>query len=166
MPKRTYFRQCDADSDPRALINPVEQVSTPWGPPDHGPCDKCGQEGSVAHRCVSCVEEGPDLECPACEGRVEWIAICPTCAGTGEINDTKRSGVSAFPSLAGLYRYLVERDFDFSDSVIVEVEGRLADEPDLDAESGAILVHPSDVVAVHPVDEERIAELSARLRPG
>jgi hypothetical protein len=165
MATRTYFRQCDAGSDPHALLNPVEQVSTPWGSPDHGPCDKCEQAGSLLHHCLSCAEDGPDPECPACEGRVGWVAVCPTCAGTGEIADTKRAGVSVFPTLGGLYRYLVERDFDFGGSVIVELEGRLADEPDLDADSGAVLVHPSDIVTVHAVDEERIAALASRLDP-
>jgi hypothetical protein len=88
---------------------------------------------------------------------------CPTCAGTGEISNTQRPGVSAFPTLAGLYRYLVERGFDFAGRVIVEFEGTPSELPDLDAESGALLVHPKEIVTRHAVDLERVGDLRRRL---
>jgi hypothetical protein len=158
-----YFHQCEADKDPHRLLDPAEQVSTPWGSPDHGRCDKCGGAGTAPYECLSCVEQGSDPDCPACLGRVEFSDRCPTCAGTGEIIGHARAGISVFPSLAGLYRYLVERDFDFEGKVIVELEGRLSDEPDLDGDSGALLVHPTEIVTVHPVDRERVEDLRQRL---
>jgi hypothetical protein len=158
-----YFRHCSASEDPHRLLDPSEQVSTPWGDPDHGPCDKCHGRELIDYRCLSCIEDGSRSDCPACAGRVEFVDVCPTCAGTGAVTDTRRSGVSVFPSLAGLYRYLVERDFDFSDKVIVELEAELSDEPDLDADSGALLVHPTEVITAHPIDGERVADLRRRL---
>ena len=71
--------------------------------------------------------------------------------------------MSVFPTVEGLLRYLVERDADLSDRVIVELRGRLSDQPDLDADSGALLVHPTEVVTRHPIDEERVADLRRRL---
>jgi hypothetical protein len=159
-----FFHQCKTEIDAHKLLNPEEQFSTPWGGPDHGHCDKCGGEGQAHYRCLSCVETGSDPDCPACQGRVEFHARCPACLGTGEITDTKRNGVSVFPTLAGLYRYLVERDFDFDDQVIVELEGDLSDEPDLDADEGSLLVHPTEIITRHAVDFERVEDLKQRLR--
>jgi hypothetical protein len=160
----SFFRQYAADADPADLLDPSQQVSTPWGTHDHGACDKCDGELSVPFRCLSCLEEGSHPSCPACGGRVEWLDRCPTCAGTGKITDTTRAGVSVFPGLGGLYRYLAERDADLSGSVIVEVEGTLSDERDLDAERGALLVHPTEIITRHPVDHERLGDLRRRLR--
>ncbi|MFL5871347.1 MAG: hypothetical protein ACJ75R_09715 [Solirubrobacterales bacterium] len=158
-----FFRELPADEDPHRLLDPEEQVSTPWGKPQTGPCDKCSGDGPIPYRCLSCIEEGSREDCPACGGRVEWADACPTCAGTGEVVGLQRRGVSVFPSLAGLYRYLVERELDLSRSAIVELAGELSDQPDLDADSGALLIHPTEVITRHAVDEERIADLRSRL---
>jgi len=158
-----YFRHLSEDADPRLLLDPKQQVSTPWGRSDKGPCDKCRGNGPIPFRCLSCVELGSRTDCPACGGRVEYVDVCPTCAGTGEISNTRRPGVSAFPTLAGLYRYLVERDFDFAGSVIVELEGTPSEQPDLDADCGALLVHPQEIVTRHAVDLDRVSDLSRRL---
>jgi hypothetical protein len=159
----TYFRHLDEGADPHLLLDPEQQVSTPWGVADKGACDKCRGNGPIPFRCLSCVELGSRPDCPACGGRVEYLDGCPTCAGTGEISSTRRAGVSAFPTLAGLYRYLVERDFDFRGKVMVEFEGTPGDEPDLDADSGALLVHPQEIVTRHAVDRERVTDLRRRL---
>ncbi len=158
-----YYRHCSADVDPRLLLDPREQRSTPWGSHDHGRCDKCGGEGQVRFECLSCIEEGSRAECPACRGRVEFLERCPACAGSGEITDTVRSGVSVFPTLGGLYRYFAEREQDLEGSVIVELEGKLSDERDLDADRGALLVHPTEIVTTIGADHERLADLRRRL---
>jgi hypothetical protein len=159
-----YFHHYPAGEDPQRLLDPDQQVSTPWGEPNHGRCDKCSGGGSTDYRCLSCIEQGSDPDCPACAGRVEYFDVCPTCAGTGEIVGTHRAGVSVFPTIAGLYRYLVERDVEFTGTVIVELIGELSPEPDLDADRGALLVRPSEVVTRHRVDAQRVADL--RRRPG
>jgi hypothetical protein len=160
---RTFFHSCPADADPAVLLDPDSQLTTPWGEPNHGPCDKCGGKGGVRYECKSCLEGGPDAECPACEGRVHFQGVCPTCEGGGAIDRTKRRGIAVFPSRAGLYRYLAEREAEVGDRVMVELEGELSDDGDLDADAGALLLHPTRVVSVRPFDEELIASIRARL---
>ena len=161
---RTYFHSCPADADPDGLLDPERQVTTPWGPPNHGACDKCVGETSVRYECKSCLEEGADADCPACEGRVHFQGVCPACDGSGVIDRTKRRGIAVFPSRAGLYRYLAERDADVEDRVMVELEGRLSEDGDLDADAGALLLHPTRVVAVQPFDPALISSIRQRLQ--
>mgnify|MGYP002336228124 CR=1 FL=1 len=144
------------------LLDPQNQWSTPWGEADHGECDKCGGEGQCPYGCRSCLEEGSNPECPACDGRVHYLAQCPTCEGTGRIDNTRRAGISVFPSMAGLLRYLVERDADLG-GVIVELDGEPTGDLDLDADSGAMLVRPIAIVGAQPVDLGLAARLRERL---
>jgi hypothetical protein len=144
------FHSHPADEEPDELLAPEKQVSTPWGAPDPGPCEKCGGSGRAAHRCLSCIEAGePRPECPACGGRVEWDDTCPSCEGDGEITRIEREGIASFPTLPGLSRYLDERDADLRGYVFVELEGELSPDRDLDADEGAILVFASRVLGVH-----------------
>jgi hypothetical protein len=149
--ERKFFHSLAVGRDPGELLLPENQYSTPWGQSDEGECDKCSQDsGSCEHRCLSCLEEGADLACPACGGRVVWEDECPACEGSGEIVRTRRNGISVFPSLAGLRRYLDEQDADTEGHVIVELVGELTGDRDLDADSGALLVRPSTIVGSHP----------------
>lgn len=152
----TCFKSCPRDNDPRALLDPENHVSTPWGGHDHGPCDKCHGGGTVLYECLSCVAEGPDRECPACQGRVRFEDRCPTCEGDGIIDRTRRHGVSVFPTIPGLLRYLSEDHRGFDDHVIVELEGELTGDVDLDAERGALLVRPTRVVGVREIDQSSV----------
>lgn len=149
---RTYFHSCPAEADPESLLDPKQQFTTPWGAPEHGPCDKCEGDGSVRYECKSCLADGADAECPACDGRVRFQGVCPACEGGGVIDRTKRRGIAVFPTRAGLYRYLAERDAEVSDRVLVELEGEPSEDVDLDADAGALLVHPTRIVAVAPLD--------------
>lgn len=146
----TFFRTYPADEDPADLLDPENQWSTPWGSPDHGPCDKCGGEGPVEYRCLSCTIER-DPGCPACSGRVRYLDVCPACEGDGVIERTKRRGVSAFPTLRGLLAYLEDRDNDLDGHVIVELEGEPSGERDLDADAGAVLVIPTRIMGRRPL---------------
>lgn len=161
--RRTYFHCHSAARDPGELLDPQRQVSEPWGSPDRGRCDKCGGSGSTVYECLSCVEAGSDPECPACRGRVRFEQTCPTCQGSGEIHGTERHGVAVFPSRAGLYRYLAVKDADVEGKVVVELEGQLSDDLDLDADEGALLIHPQRLVAVEPLDPEVVRSIRARL---
>lgn len=160
---RTYFHSCPVEADPASLLDPVRQFTTPWGPPNHGHCDKCEGERSVRYECKSCLEDGADADCPACEGRVHFEGVCPACDGSGVIDRTRRRGIAVFPSRAGLYRYLAERDADVGDRVMVELEGELSEDGDLDADAGALLLHPCRIVAVQPFDRELFAAIQQRL---
>ncbi len=159
----TFFHHADADLDPADLLDPDKQFSTPWGDADHGRCDKCSASGRCRYRCLSCIENGSIESCPACRGRVEYEDVCPACEGSGEISRTKRAGVSVFPTEAGLYRYLVEKEAGLESSILVEITGELSPDRDLDADSGAILVHPSEILSWKPMNHGRITEMRGRL---
>jgi len=162
---RTYFHSHPEGTDPGVLLDPDNQVSEPWGEPEHGRCDKCGGSGTAVYECFSCMEAGADPGCPACQGRVRFAQTCPTCQGSGEIHRTRRHGVAVFPSREGLYRYLAwKNDADVDGKVVVELVGKLSDDCDLDADHGALLVFPDRVVSVEPLDEDLIE--SIRLRVG
>src|SRR4051812_46589581 len=105
----TYFHHDDAELDPDELLDPTKQFSTPWGESDHGACDKCSGARRCHYQCLSCTEARPTASCPSCHGQVEFDDVCPTCEGSGEITRTRRAGISAFPTEAGLYRYLLDR---------------------------------------------------------
>jgi hypothetical protein len=141
------FHQHPADEDPNELLDPSNQVSTPWGDDGRGPCEKCSGEGQVEHRCLSCLEaDAPGPNCVACGGRVRWVDTCPSCEGTGVVSRVRRAGISSFPTAEGLRRYLHERNADLSSDVFVEMEGELSLDRDLDADEGAILVFPARIV--------------------
>src|SRR5436190_2873312 len=152
---RSYFRCWPVDEDPAALLRPDRQYSTPWGAPDCGPCDKRQGSGTTAYACRSCLERGADNACPACHGRVEFSGECPVCEGDGQIDRTTRDGVSVFPSFEGLYRYLAEREAETAGYVILELEGELTGDVDLDADAGAVLIRPTRVIGALPFDYAR-----------
>ncbi|HVY96028.1 MAG TPA: hypothetical protein VHA54_03610 [Solirubrobacterales bacterium] len=157
-----YFHSCEADAELGALLDPERQFTEPWGEREHGPCDKCGGRGVTLYECRSCLETGALPDCPACQGRVRFEETCPACEGSGEITHTRRRGIAVFPTREGLYRYLAERGGESDGRLVVELRGRLSDERDLDADSGALLLLPEEIVAVQPLDGELIEALRAR----
>jgi len=150
----TYFRRWPLDEDPAQLLRPHNQYSTPWGAPDRGPCDKCQGTGTTRYACRSCLERGAERACPACHGRVEFEGVCPACEGDGHVDRTTREGVSVFPSLEGLCRYIAERDAETAGCIALELEGELTGDLDLDADAGALLVRPTRLIAAHPFQPE------------
>lgn len=158
----TYFHCCSADAAPERLLDPAQQFTEPWGSADHGRCDKCGGEGVTLYECRSCLEAGPRSGCPACQGRVRFRETCPTCLGDGHIDRTRRAGIAVFPTREGLYRYLAEKNARIEDKVIVELEGRLSHERDLDADAGALLLLPERIVETSPLDTRLIEAIRGR----
>jgi len=153
----TYFRVQRPDEEAEALLDPEQQKTEPWSGTTWGRCDKCGGSGETEHECESCTASGPDDACPSCGGKVRYRGECPVCEGSGEIDDSSRDGISVFPELDGLYRYMVKRDADLDEGCkVVELEGRPSEDEDFDADEGALLVHPTEIVDVQPVDPERI----------
>lgn len=160
--RRSFFHCHSAAADPRRLLDPAEQYTEPWGSADHGRCDKCGTSGMALYECRSCLETGPHPECPACQGRVRFRDTCPACLGNGHIERTRRAGIAVFPARKGLYRYLAERNASLEGKVIVELEGRLSDERDLDADAGALLLFPERIVEAVPLDRRLISAIRDR----
>jgi hypothetical protein len=161
--RRTFFHCHPAGEDPGVLLDPDKQVTQPWGEPEHGPCDKCGGEGTTVHECFSCLEAGSALDCPACAGRVRFEQACPTCQGSGEIHRTRRQGIAVFPSREGLYRYLAwKSDAGVEGKVVVELAGELSEDCDLDADHGALLIFPRELVSVEPLDPETVQAIRER----
>lgn len=110
------------------------------------------------------MEAGPDPGCLACGGRVRFQQICPTCDGSGEIHRTERRGVAVFPAREGLYRYLAwKNDATLEGKVVVEVAGELSEDRDLDADHGALLVFPRELLSVEPLDAEVVASIAERI---
>ncbi|HEU4658083.1 MAG TPA: hypothetical protein VFR97_11175 [Capillimicrobium sp.] len=150
---RTYFRVHPGDQDPESLLDPEQHRCEPWGGSEAGqPCDKCGGTGETDFRCESCLATEPDPDCPACGGRVAWRDRCPVCLGDGIIDDATRYGVSVFPRLEGLLRYMDRRGSDIDGDVVVELEGELTHEVDFDADEGALLVVPTRIVKALPAE--------------
>jgi hypothetical protein len=158
-----FFHCCAAEADPQQLLDPSRQFTDPWGAREHGPCDKCGGGGSSLYECRSCLEIGARAGCPVCEGRVRFEETCPACGGDGEITHTRRHGIAVFPAREGLYRYLAEKGAEVEDKAVVELEGSISEERDLDADAGALLVLPDQIVAVTPLDSHLVEEIRHRL---
>jgi hypothetical protein len=160
---RTFFHSHPAEEDPGVLLDPDKQVTEPWGEPEHGPCDKCGGRGVTAYECFSCMEAGTEPDCPACQGRVRFEQTCPACQGSGEIHRTRRRGIAVFPKREGLYRYLAwKSDANIEGKVVVELTGELSEDCDLDADHGALLVFPEELVSVEPLYAESVRAISDR----
>jgi hypothetical protein len=59
--------------------------------------------------------------------------------------------VSVFPTIEGLRRYLAERDAETCGHAIVVLAGEVTNDVDLDADSGAVLIRPTDVLGLDPL---------------
>jgi hypothetical protein len=159
---RTYFHCRSADGEVEELLDPAQQFTEPWGAADHGRCDKCGASGTTLYECRSCLEAGPRSDCPACRGRVRFRETCPACLGDGHIDHTRRAGIAVFPAREGLYRYLAEKNANVEGKVVVELEGRVSEERDLDADAGALLLLPERIVETVPLDTRLVAAIRER----
>jgi hypothetical protein len=153
------FRLQPESDEPRHLLDPEYQRSEPWEGTVYGRCTKCGGDGQTVHECESCIQRPPRPDCPACGGKVRYRAECPACQGSGRIDDSLREGVSVFPDEDGLYRYMLQRDANLAGANLVVLEGEPSGDDDFDADEGALLVRPSDIVDVREPDRARLEEL-------
>jgi hypothetical protein len=156
--RQSYFRVQAPGRDASALLEADHQETRPWGGADSGPCEKCDGSGVTTYECGSCAAGGPDLACPVCGGRVRFEEECPACRGSGEVDHASRAGVSVFPDEEALYRYLLAHDARLEEGMrLLELEGEPTDEPDFDADEGALLIRPTRIVGVRPLDRQRLA---------
>lgn len=66
--------------------------------------------------------------------------------------DTERHGVSVCRSLTDLAEYLAQTGLPFDETwTLVELDGYRSEDEDEDAELGALLVHPTEIIATEPI---------------
>jgi hypothetical protein len=154
-----------SSEEPSRLLTDEGQWTEPWGGSGNGePCDKCEGAGETQYECWSCLLAGVRDSCPVCAGQVEWRDRCPVCRGTGEVDGEPRRGVSVFPELEGLYHYMIVKEADLDDCVVVELEASTAEEADFDADQGAMLVIPTEIKGCKPVDVDLAERIEAEVR--
>jgi hypothetical protein len=155
---RCYRLESVAD-DPQRLLDPDHQWTQPWGGSEDGErCDKCGASGRTGYECWSCLLTGTNPSCPGCHGRVRWEGECPVCRGDGRVDGKPRRGLSAFPTAEALYHYLLAREADLVGN-LVAFEADLSDDIDFDADEGAILVLPTSIESLRPVEPDSVATI-------
>jgi hypothetical protein len=150
-----------AGADPLELLREEEQWTAPWGDSEEDErCDKCGGAGRTICRCWSCSLTGASGRCPVCHGAVRWERECPVCRGSGRIDGSPRRGISVYPTIEGLYHYMIESGGELDDCVVVELDAEPSQDVDFDADQGAMLVIPTAVRSCLPFD----SQLAARVR--
>ncbi len=85
---------------------------------------------------------------------------CPVCRGSGRVDAEPRRGVSVFPTAEGLYHYLVAKHADLVGN-LVELEAERAEDVDFDADQGAILVIPTALEGIRPIEPEALDTIRA-----
>jgi len=127
----TYYRIQDIARDASELLDPASWVSAVWYDATVM-CGDCPDASGVTW------ENGEEVPCPACGGR-----------GAYNLSERPRRGVSACRSVGELAAYFEAHAGQLDeDSVVVELEGELADDDDFDGD--AVLVFPARVVSVLP----------------
>jgi hypothetical protein len=122
----SFYRIQDAARDTRALLDPATWVSKTWNETSR-PCTSCNN-GYIS----------------------EWDE-CPKCDGTATVTEKPRRGVSACRSVRELARYMEQSAGDLRGTVIIELDGDVSDDEDFDADAGALLILPEQIISVTPV---------------
>ena len=157
------WRVNDSDEDPERLLRAEGQWTEPWGDSEDGTrCSKCEGKRRATYECWSCLLGEADSACPVCSGKVSWVDDCPVCRRTGKTDGKPRHGVSVFPTLDGLYHYMLAKDADLDACVVLELEAQPADDVDFDADQGAMLVIPTEIYDCARVDRDRLELVKTR----
>lgn len=145
------------------MLDAERQWTEPWGGSEDGcACEKCGRRGVAEHWCWSCLLTSATPDCPACAGCVRFADTCPVCRGSGVVDGKPRRGISVYPRLEGLYRYMLAHGAKLEDRLVVELEGQRAPDVDFDADAGALLMLPTSVGACMRPDRKQINEVRER----
>lgn len=103
-------------------------------------------------------------KCEVCVWGIEVVdgdeIICVECDGAGQVEDV-RHGVSVCASIEDLRSYFSGRSASLDNTSLIVVEGDVSDE-DYDADDGAILIHPTQIVSVTPLTESPLHPLEKR----
>ena len=84
------------------------------------------------------------------------------CRGSGKVDGKPRHGVSVFPTPEGLYHYMLTNEADLDECVIVELDATPAEDVDFDADQGAMLVIPAEILGCAGVDNQLASEVRSR----
>lgn len=151
----TYYRIHRGEA--ATLLDESTWRSRPWVDGLTRPCSACGGLGDLAVY---------DPAYPEVPDNLYGRDRCGTCDGRGQVQDVRR-GVSACASIDDLRSYFRARLARLDGCVLVEMVADLADEEDVDAADGAVLVYPREVVSVTAIDpadfELRCAGCGARI---
>lgn len=106
-----------------------------------------------------------DRRCDDCSG-AGWVILsaqdrkrtCEVCKGHGRVEDV-RAGVSCCRDIETLAAYFNARHLNTRGDVLIELQGDESDDEDHDSEAGAVLVHPTRIVSVTPIEESAIWDL-------
>ena len=132
--KETFYRVHPDKRGIKSLLEPG-QISTTWVGEVYKKCPTCNGMGDIY----------PDYN--------EEGDTCPTCKGAGEIEDV-RQGVSVCRSLNDLRAYFSSRSWTRDrKTVVVALCGELSQDEDWDADEGAVLIHPTEIVRVMSLKE-------------
>jgi hypothetical protein len=152
-----------AGEDSRRLLTEAGQWTQPWGESEDGTsCEKCEGSGRTRFECWSCLLTAANERCPVCAGAVRWENECPVCRGSGEIDGQPRHGVSVFPTVEGLYHYMLDSGADLDDCVVLELDAKPSGDVDFDADQGAMLVIPREILSCEPVDPTLARDVRSR----
>ncbi len=78
------------------------------------------------------------------------------------VDGAPRHGVSAFPTVEGLYKYMLGKRADIAECVVVEMEADPAADVDFDADQGAMLVLPTEIKSCSPVDRALVERIGGQ----
>lgn len=135
----TYYRVQPASRNVESLLRPG-QVSRAMVGQLERLCDKCNGHGDRYHD--------------------DELVTCTGCKGVGRIEDV-RAGVSVCLDLETLAAYFTSRALNVAGDVLVELEGEESEDEDHDAADGALLIHPTRIVSVTPVEQSPLWSLLA-----
>lgn len=108
----------------------------------------CAMVGRLERRCDECNGYGTDMD----------DNTCTACRGKGHVEDV-RAGVSVCADIETLAAYFTSRSLNVAGDVLVELEGEESEDEDHDAADGALLIHPTRIVSVTPVEQSAIWEM-------
>ena len=85
---------------------------------------------------------------------IEWLLDPTHQFSTSYCTDDVRNGVSVCRSIEALAEYFAQVGIPFDETCyLVEVDGERSEDRDEDAELGALLVYPTEIISATPLPE-------------
>jgi hypothetical protein len=140
----SYYRIHDANKTD-GILDESTWTSRVWVGHRDRQCVACGGSGNITERAWDDEDEDNEVDCEACDGK-------------GIVEDV-RHGVSVCRTVADLAAYFDGRAPCFDGDVLVELDGRISDDDDHDAEASGspLLLIPGYIVSIQPVPAALLA---------